>query len=625
MEERPNPRFVANLEPGDHLCCIYSSEREHRRVLTPFLSQGLERGEKMLYIVDAHTAETIQGYLQSVDVDVEATLATGQLVMLTSDEAYVRGGTFDPEAMIALLRQEMEQALDQGYAALRVAGEMTWALRELPGAERLIEYEAKLNQCLPHSACLAICQYDRRRFEPDVLLDVLRTHPLAVIGTEIFHNFYYVPPEEILEQEVDEEKLARWIQNLIGWKRARGALREAERRYRRFFQTSKDCAFITSLDGKWIDMNEAAVELFGYESKEELAAVRIADLYADPAEREEHIRAIQQRGFTKEYPVDLRRKDGSVINARITSVVVHDRAGDVIGFQGTIRDVTARKQAKEELREHREDLERLVEARTAELNERIAEVERLNRAMTNLLEDFQAANQNLEATRKELEAANEELESFAYSVSHDLRAPLRAISGFSRILMEDYLPDIPPEARRYLNKVNDNTKEMGQLIDDLLAFSRLSRRPIDKQEVDPNALMEDVLEELTYLQEDRQIEIAVDELPPCQADRSLLRQVWSNLLSNALKYTREREVAQIEVGAQEEAGEVVYYVRDNGVGFDMAYADKLFGVFQRLHRFEDYEGTGVGLAIVQRIVRRHGGRVWAEAAVDEGATFYFTI
>jgi signal transduction histidine kinase len=242
---------------------------------------------------------------------------------------------------------------------------------------------------------------------------------------------------------------------------------------------------------------------------------------------------------------------------------------------------------------------------------------------------------NLSRSRGELETANKELEAFSYSVSHDLRAPLRAIDGFSRILLEDYAASLPAEARRYLGLVRSNTQQMGELVDDLLAFSRLSRQPLNKQTIAPARLAQQALADLRAEQAGRQIEIIIGDLPACEGDPALLKQVFVNLLSNALKFTRAREAAKIEVGfaptptppplAGEGQGEGAYFVRDNGVGFDMQYVGKLFGVFQRLHRAEDYDGTGVGLAIVQRIISRHGGRAWAEAEVNQGATFYFSL
>jgi len=280
----------------------------------------------------------------------------------------------------------------------------------------------------------------------------------------------------------------------------------------------------------------------------------------------------------------------------------------------------------EQVRLHAAELEQRVAERTAELSERVAEVEQLNAAMADLLQDLQTANQNLEQTALKLHDANQELESFAYSVSHDLRAPLRAIAGFSGILLEDYAPQLPPEAQGYLDRVRDNAQRMGDLIDSLLTFSRLGRQALKQETIDLAELVHQALEDLKDAQQGRQVDISIGDLPPCQGDPTLLKQVLINLLSNALKFTRRREVAHIEIGCQETSNDKhVYFVKDNGAGFDMQYADKLFGVFQRLHHANEYEGTGVGLAIVQRIIHRHGGRVWAEAKADRGATFFFTL
>jgi PAS domain S-box-containing protein len=219
--------------------------------------------------------------------------------------------------------------------------------------------------------------------------------------------------------------------------------------------------------------------------------------------------------------------------------------------------------------------------------------------------------------------ANKELEAFSYTVSHDLRAPLRSINGFVKILIEDHGPALNDEARRCLGIIHNGAHRMGELIDDLLTFSRLSRSSMDLRPIDPKEVITEVWFDLRQDREGRTVEFIVNDLPHCRADRRLLKQVWINLLSNALKYTRPRARARIEIGWSGEdrrSKEVVYWIRDNGVGFDQRYVHKLFGVFQRLHRAEEFEGTGVGLAIVQRIAKRHGGRVWAEGRVDGGAT-----
>ena len=240
-------------------------------------------------------------------------------------------------------------------------------------------------------------------------------------------------------------------------------------------------------------------------------------------------------------------------------------------------------------------------------------------------EQLSILNKSLEEKTQELEEANKELESFAYSVSHDLRAPLRAIDGFSHQVLKRYADKLDDEGKRYLNLVRDNTQKLGQLIDDILAFSRTGRLGISLSEVDMDGLAREVFEELKPVAAGRDLTVEIKPLPPCHGDHAILRQVWVNLLGNAIKFTRHKPAASIQVGSYAEGKENVYFVKDNGAGFDMQYAEKLFGVFQRLHRVEEFEGTGVGLAIVKRIVTRHGGRVWAEGKVDEGATFYFAL
>jgi light-regulated signal transduction histidine kinase (bacteriophytochrome) len=225
----------------------------------------------------------------------------------------------------------------------------------------------------------------------------------------------------------------------------------------------------------------------------------------------------------------------------------------------------------------------------------------------------------------QLEAANKELEAFSYSVSHDLRAPLRAIDGFSRIILEDYLDKLDDEGKRLLNVIGNNTQKMGQLIDDLLVFSRLGRQEISPSDIRMTELAKRVFEDIKPLPNERNLQFNIKTLPVAQGDRSLIKQVFANLLSNAIKFTRPKEMGSIEIGGTNDGAENIYYVKDNGVGFDMQYVDKLFGVFQRLHSAAEFEGTGVGLAIVQRIIHRHGGRVWAEGKVGEGATFYFSL
>lgn len=218
-----------------------------------------------------------------------------------------------------------------------------------------------------------------------------------------------------------------------------------------------------------------------------------------------------------------------------------------------------------------------------------------------------------------------ELEAFSYSVSHDLRAPLRAIAGFSRVLLEDHGEKLDDESRRLLHIICDSTRNMGQLIDDLLAFSRLRRQEMKLTDIDMGELARSVLKELNPSGSERKVQVYIGRLPLARGDRAMVRQVFANLLSNAIKFTQPKGAPHIEIGHKNQNGESLYYVKDNGIGLDMGYAEKIFGVFQRLHRADEFEGTGVGLAIVESIIQRHGGRVWAEGEINEGATIYFTL
>lgn len=274
------------------------------------------------------------------------------------------------------------------------------------------------------------------------------------------------------------------------------------------------------------------------------------------------------------------------IEASISQAVVDGRRFCTV----IIRDISDRQRAEDQNRRMNAELERRVEERTAELL-----------------------------------AANRDLEAFASSVAHDLRAPLRHIDAFAGILLEEHAARLPPDARHYLERIGGGSRHLSRMIEGLLALAHLGRQELTRQPVPLNELVAEVIADLDEETVGRGVEWRVGPLATVSCDRPLMKQVLANLIGNAVKYTRPRPVAVIEVGATEQGGGPVFFVRDNGVGFDMAHAGKLFGVFQRLHCGEDFEGTGVGLATVQRIIRRHRGRIWAEAAVGQGAAFYFTV
>lgn len=251
----------------------------------------------------------------------------------------------------------------------------------------------------------------------------------------------------------------------------------------------------------------------------------------------------------------------------------------------------------------------------------------LIRALTvrNLRIEKARLEKHLRERTAELEVANKELESFSYSVSHDLRAPLRAVDGYSKMVLKQFAPQLPAEGQQLLKRVRASAHRMGELIDGLLQFSRLGRESISMRPISVSGIVRGVLAELQSEQQNRTVELMVSELPDCVGDPLLLHQVFLNLLSNAFKFTRHKKKAVIKIGCEQNENENIYFIGDNGAGFDMRYVEKLFGVFQRLHSVEEFEGTGVGLSIVQRIIQRHGGRIWVKAQPNRGATFYFTL
>lgn len=431
-------------------------------------------------------------------------------------------------------------------------------------------------------------------FELPVLIDNLRrgarierqeSERVTKHGRRIFVSLTMSPIKDAAEYVVGASVIAR---DITERKLAEKALALSEERYRSLTLATSQIVWTMNPQGEMVGDLPMWCEFTGQSLEDAGGWGWLNALHPDDRERTAGIwsESLRNRShYRSEFR--LRRRDGEYRYMAVHGVAVLEQDATIREWVGTCADITEHVMAQEEVLKLNESLEKRVVERTAEL-----------------------------------QVANKELEAFAYSVSHDLRAPLRAVDGFSRILMEEYGPQLPAGAQHYLEVARNNAVQMGNLIDGLLHFSRLGRQPLRKQTVSPAVLVHQVLEDLRAEYDGRLVEITVGDLPSCEGDPLLLRQVFVNLLSNALKYTRERETARIEIASPESK---VYCVRDNGVGFDMRYQDKLFGVFQRLHNSEDYEGTGVGLAIVQRIVHRHGGRVWADALVNQGATFYFTL
>jgi PAS domain S-box-containing protein len=367
------------------------------------------------------------------------------------------------------------------------------------------------------------------------------------------------------------------------------SLQESERKFRETVVTLDEGYYSVTLDGKLLEHNHAFNRIMGFKADQDLRGARLPDFWQDPDQRQEYLKAFAVTGSISNYLINAKTQQGKNIAILASAHLIKDEHNQPQRIEGVFLDISQRMRAEAEIKQLNEKLEQRVAQRTILL-----------------------------------EAANMELEAFSYSVSHDLRAPLRAIDGFARIVLEEYAPKLDAEGRRLLGVITGNTAKMGRLIDDLLAFSRLSRQQMAPAPVSLSVMANVVYSELKSLEKGRRIEFTIGALPAAHGDYSMLYLVLQNLLANAIKFTRKKSRAKIELAGQAGKDENIYQVKDNGVGFDMEYAHKIFDVFQRLHGSDEFEGTGVGLAIVQRIVLRHGGRVWAESS-KKGATFYFSL
>ncbi len=390
-----------------------------------------------------------------------------------------------------------------------------------------------------------------------------------------------------------EERIAELQREIAERKRTEEALAQEQYLLQTLLDNLPDNIYFKDTDSRFIKISRSIIEKFGLSGSAQVVGKTDFDFFAEEYaqtafEREQGIMRTGQAFIGLEEKETW--PDGSETWVTTTKMPLRDKKGQIVGTFGISTDITERKQIEKRLRKLNEELELRVIERTTQL-----------------------------------EALNKELKAFAYSVSHDLHAPLRAIDGYTKILEEDYKQFLDEEGKRVCAIICSETKRMGQIIDNLRSFSQISHAEMQVSPINMEAMAYSVFDELTTPENRKRIDFRVASLPSALGDLTLIHQLWMNLLSNAIKFSSKRERAVIEVGCQQDGQRNIYSVRDNGVGFDMQRAENLFTVFWRLHSKKEFEGAGVGLAIVQRLIHRHGGEVWAKSQIDKGATFYFTV
>ena len=775
-------------ESTDHLASIYERRAEQFAAVVPFIRQGLERGERCLYVADDNSRDDVLDALREGGIDVDAALESGALSIHTKADTYLRTGEFDRETMLEFWREQLADARTDEYAGVRAAAEMTWALDEDLDLERLVAYEALLNDLYDGDDYAVLCQYDRERFPADVLSDVIRTHPLVVADGTVCQNFYYHSPDEFFGADHPPVDVDRTVEGLVSRARTRRALAESDRDLRRRLRQQEvvaelsrqglegrdldellavvaeriadilepaSCAVLELRpDGETLRVREGAGGTDGAESADEvtvaadgdslvgadepvivsdldgtsrvdasaLAADRdasgaigvgigssddrwgalcvyarderslsehdatfvrtLADTVAtaiDRTERERYQRDLYEitsspdESFESKLQAvfelgcerfDLELGGLARIDPRTdlfeVEYVSDDHEHLEPGARVALSETYCRVHATDEGEERTEDgtptgitdpdgagfadsaayeafgvrsylgtrirlendLDRTFFFVSSEPRDAAFTAD--DRTFLSLMGQWLQHELERRQYERRLEESNERLEQFAYAASHDLQEPLRMVSSYLQLLEQRYADDLDADGEEFIDFAVDGAERMREMIDALLKYSRVDKGEASFGPVDLEDVLDDVRGDLRMRIEEHDAEIAADSLPTVYGDEEQLRHVFQNLLDNAIEYSGAAP-PRVDVSAERRGDEWRIAVRDDGIGIDRDDQDRIFDVFERLHALDEHEGTGIGLALCERIVERHGGDIWVESELGEGSTFYFTL
>ena len=601
-------------ESNDHLASIYEDHEGQFAAVVPFIKDGLARGERCLYIADDNSKEEVLEALREGGVDVDAALESGALSVHTDADTYRRTGEFETDEMLDFWKETLTDARDvQGYTGVRAAAEMTWALGEDNDLDQLMRYEALLNTIYPGEDYVVLCQYNRDRFSSDVLSDVIRSHPLVVSNGTVCQNFYYHPPDEFFGSDHPQMDVDRTVEGLVSHAATRQELTERDRFQSRLYE-------ITSHPERSFEEKLQALFQLGCDRFDlDLGGMARIDPTVDRFEVE----------YTSDEHEHL--EPGAQVKLSETYCRVHTDGGGPTGITAPREDGFAGTTAYQEfgVRSYlgtRLRVENGVDRTFFFVSEapRDTEFTRAERRFLKLMGQWIQQELEQREYERRLETSNERLEQFAYAASHDLQEPLRMVTNYLKLLESRYADELDAEAEEFIDFAVDGAERMRAMIDGLLEYSRVESRGNPIEPIDLGVVVDDVVTDLTFRIEETDADVTVDDLPRVEGDATQLRQVFQNLLDNAIEYSGETP-PRIHVSADRVGDNYRISVSDDGIGIALDDHDRVFDVFQRLHTREEHEGTGIGLALCERIVERHGGDIWVESAPGEGATFSFTL